>query len=197
MPRLSTAVLALTALAACTKNRPEAASLPFQPVVVADLANADGEPMGHVAFSRADLRGEGTYVAATIHDLEPWSVHAIHVHNGTTCEPPDFESAGGHFAPDNDPHGPITVPEHSHAGDLGNVVANGQGLAVDLRYAADLRVGEGENALLGKAVILHEHRDDLQTQPAGNAGPRLACGVARVDPTAQPEDLAAARLAPR
>ncbi len=116
-------------------------------------------------------------VAVVVHiENAPPGTHGLHVHEKGDCSAPDASSAGGHFNPGRDPHaGPSET--HRHAGDLGNITieANGTGhleLVTDL-----LTVKPGPNSVVGKAVIFHEKADDLQTQPTGNAGGRLGCGV--------------------
>jgi len=102
--------------------------------------------------------------------------HGIHVHSGRKCEPPDFESAGDHFNPEGTPHGgPHTLQRH--AGDLGNLMADRDGKA-HLTISTDLvSLGEDRRSVLGRTVIIHERPDDFHTQPSGDSGARVACGV--------------------
>jgi Cu-Zn family superoxide dismutase len=116
-------------------------------------------------------------VAVVVHiENAPPGTHGLHVHEKGDCSAADASSAGGHFNPGGNPHaGPTDM--HRHAGDLGNITieANGTGhleLVTDL-----LAVKPGPNSVVGKAVIFHEKADDMQTQPTGNAGGRLGCGV--------------------
>ncbi len=116
-------------------------------------------------------------VAVVVHiENAPPGLHGLHVHEKGDCSAADASSAGGHFNPGENPHaGPTDM--HRHAGDLGNITieANGTGhleLVTDL-----LTVKPGPNSVAGKAVIFHEKADDMQTQPTGNAGGRLGCGV--------------------
>ena len=116
-------------------------------------------------------------VAVVVHiENAPPGTHGLHVHEKGDCSAADASSAGGHFNPGGMPHaGPSEM--HRHAGDLGNITieANGTGhreIVTDL-----LTVKPGPNSVVGKAVIFHEKADDLQTQPTGNAGGRLGCGV--------------------
>jgi Cu-Zn family superoxide dismutase len=101
--------------------------------------------------------------------------HGFHVHEFGDCSAPDFASAGGHFNPTSEPHaGPKDA--HRHEGDLGNVEAGADGsVAVDYTDSG-LRF-EGDKSILGRAVVVHANADDLKTQPSGNAGGRVACGV--------------------
>lgn len=97
---------------------------------------------------------------------------AVHVHEFGDCTASDTKSAGEHFAPEGDPHGGPRAPAH-HAGDLGNLEADATGKAhLDLTVDAPER-----GMLLGRAVIVHQKEDDLESQPSGNAGARIACGV--------------------
>lgn len=106
----------------------------------------------------------------------PPGTHGLHVHERGDCSAADASSAGAHFNPGGMPHaGPAELKRH--AGDLGNIeiAANGKG---DLELVTDLlTVRPGPNSVVGKAVIFHEKRDDLATQPTGDAGGRTACGV--------------------
>jgi len=127
---------------------------------------------GHATFT--EVAG-GTLVEIEVANTPPgW--HAVHVHETGDCSAPDGTSAGGHFNPENHPHGSPHHPEH-HAGDLGNmwVDANGRGHHVILM--PDLTVRAGANSVDGRAIIVHASIDDLTTQPTGNAGGRIGCGV--------------------
>jgi Cu-Zn family superoxide dismutase len=102
--------------------------------------------------------------------------HGVHIHATGDCSAPDATSAGPHFNPDNSAHGAPDHPPH-HAGDLGNleVAADGTGtLTIALR---DVALDTSPRSLVGKAVVVHEKADDLSSQPAGNSGARVACGV--------------------
>jgi superoxide dismutase, Cu-Zn family len=116
-------------------------------------------------------------VAVVVHiENAPPGTHGLHVHEKGDCSAADASSAGGHFNPGGNPHaGPTDM--HRHAGDLGNITieANGTG---HLEIVTDLlTVRPGPNSVVGKAVVFHEKEDDLKTQPSGNAGARLGCGV--------------------
>lgn len=106
--------------------------------------------------------------------------HAIHVHENGSCAGPDASGAGGHFSPDNDPHGAITDPEDErHAGDLGNFVADESGSATFEKFD-DVITLTGPDAIVGKAIVVHRGSDDFTTQPSGDAGERVACGVIQI-----------------
>ena len=122
-----------------------------------------------------ELSSGGVRVRVHVEKAPP-GTHGLHVHEKGDCSDPEAKSAGGHFNPGGMPHaGPMA--SQRHAGDLGNIEigANGKG---DLDVRTDLlTVKAGPNSVVGKAVIFHEKADDLATQPTGNAGGRLACGV--------------------
>ncbi|HEU4383396.1 MAG TPA: superoxide dismutase family protein [Anaeromyxobacteraceae bacterium] len=153
-----------------------AAALAADPAAAkAVLKNAKGAPVG-TAQLKAD--GDGVVIALHLNDLAP-GVHAFHVHAVGKCEAPDFQSAGPHFNPTGKKHG-AKNPEGPHLGDLPNVQvsADGKGEAKALVKGASLAAGP--NSLFGPqgaALVVHEKADDEMTDPAGNAGPRIACGV--------------------
>ena len=92
------------------------------------------------------------------------------------CSAPDGSSAGGHFNPDNAAHGAPSAVAH-HAGDLGNIGAGADGRAEINIHASGVSLEAGNNSVSGRALIVHTDADDSTTQPTGNAGGRLACGV--------------------
>lgn len=138
----------------------------------ADLHPTAGNKVeGRVVFQKVD---QGVKVVAHISGLTP-GLHGFHIHEKGDCSAPDGSSAGGHFNPDNKPHG---SPESAtrHVGDLGNIVANEKGEAVLERVDSLLQL-EGPSSIIGRAVVVHADPDDFTTQPTGNAGKRLSCGV--------------------
>lgn len=122
--------------------------------------------------------GDGLRVVAHLEGVDQNGQHGFHVHETGECSHGEggkhFTSAGGHFNPNNTEHAcPPTEPRH--AGDLGNIeVTNGTG---HLETSTNLLTLSGPNSAVGKAIILHANADDCKTQPTGNAGDRLACGV--------------------
>lgn len=143
-----------------------------RPMAVAVLSPAaNSKVKGQVTFIEET---EGIRVTANVEGLTPGK-HGFHIHEKGDCSAADFTSAGGHFNPTNSRHGSPTDPEH-HVGDFGNLEANEQGVARFERVFYWLTF-KGTNSILNKAVIVHEKADDLQTQPTGDAGGRLACGV--------------------
>ena len=117
--------------------------------------------------------------------LHPFVFH--HIHQNGDCSAPDGSSAGDHFNPTGAPHGNPTGDDagaQHHAGDMPNVTADDKGNArVDLRVQGVTLGDGGENDVLGKAVIVHADADDYSSQPSGNAGARIACGVIAAPPS--------------
>ena len=154
-------------------------------------ASAEGENDPRIAMAELsptqghDVRGtvtfveepDGIRVIANVTGLSEGR-HGFHIHENGDCSAPDASSAGGHFNPTNQPHaGPDA--EERHVGDLGNLEAVNTGAAALERVDEHLSF-EGENSILGKAVIVHAGADDLTSQPSGDAGGRVACGVIRL-----------------
>jgi superoxide dismutase, Cu-Zn family len=126
---------------------------------------------GKVTFTAAE---KGLKINVHVTGLTPGK-HGFHIHEFGDCSAPDGASAGGHFNPTGDPHAAPT-DEKRHAGDLGNLEANKDGVA-DLEYVDHKAALDGASSVLGHGVIVHANPDDLKTQPTGNAGGRVACGV--------------------
>ena len=101
--------------------------------------------------------------------------HGIHIHECGDCTAVDGSSAGGHFNPTAKSHG-APVDALRHAGDMGNIEADDSGIA-HLEYVDNTISLDGQASIIGRSVIIHQNEDDLKTQPTGNAGPRIACGV--------------------
>jgi Cu-Zn family superoxide dismutase len=142
------------------------------PTAVATLTTPEGRALGTVRFEPHD---DGVRIRGTVEGLTPGSVHGLHVHENADCGDPaeGFEAAGGHFAPEGQPHG-RPHEEPGHAGDLGNVTASADGIAeVDLT-TDDLHT-YGERSVLPRTLVLHAGADDLVSQPSGDAGDRMAC----------------------
>lgn len=132
---------------------------------------------GHSAKGELTLAsaGTGVRITGTVDGLTPGSEHGFHIHEKGDCSAPDASSAGGHFNPASVPHGNPGVGAH-HAGDIRNLVADGSGSAKVDVIVEGVSIG-GQNDVLGKAVVVHESPDDYASQPAGNSGARIACGV--------------------
>jgi Cu-Zn family superoxide dismutase len=126
---------------------------------------------GTVTFTKTD---GGVRIQAQLKGLKPGD-HGFHIHEFGDCSAPDGTSAGGHFNPAGAPHaGPHDASRH--AGDMGNVAAGADGTAT-IDYVDSQASFDGATDILGRGVIVHEKADDLKTQPTGNAGGRVACGV--------------------
>lgn len=149
---------------------------------VADLRPTEGNNVrGTVTFTQ---QPEGVMVEVNVVGLSPGQ-HGFHIHEFGDCSAPDASSAGNHYNPTNHSHGGPTDPTR-HLGDMGNIEADTTGIA-RMQYLDRLLQLEGPNSIVGKAVIVHENPDDLQTQPSGNAGGRVACGVVTADESARRE----------
>lgn len=144
---------------------------------IAELKNAKGEVVGKVRLA-GQRGGEGVRMMGEVSGLTPGQ-HGIHIHMTGKCDPPDFTSAGGHFNPTNAKHSLNT--QGGHAGDLGNLTVESDGKAkIDMTVAGVTMRGDGANSLFkegGTALVIHANADDLKSDPAGNAGGRVACGV--------------------
>lgn len=126
---------------------------------------------GTVTFTKTN---DGIMVKAEIDGLTPGK-HGFHIHEFGDCSAADGSSAGGHFNPENQEHaGPDAGMRHT--GDMGNIEADQNGKAV-LEYVDKEMSFTGPSSIIGRGIIVHEKEDDLKTQPTGNAGGRLACGV--------------------
>jgi Cu-Zn family superoxide dismutase len=142
---------------------------------VADLAPTTGNnAKGTVTFKS---QGDRVVVAAKVGGLAP-GAHGFHIHEKGDCSSGDGMSAGGHFNPLGKPHGSPTAAER-HAGDMPMLDADASGNAT-LEVTLDtITIGGGAADIVGRAVIVHTNPDDFKTQPTGNAGGRVACGVIR------------------
>ena len=142
----------------------------------AELHPTEGsEAQGVVTFTETD---DGVRVVANLRGLEPGR-HGFHIHEFGDCSAPDAESAGGHFNPTNQPHGAPTDAAR-HVGDLGNIDAGPDGTA-HFEWVDPVLQLTGDNAIVGRSVVVHANPDDLTSQPSGNAGGRLACGIITVE----------------
>jgi Cu-Zn family superoxide dismutase len=126
---------------------------------------------GIVSFTKVE---GGVKIVAEVHNLTPGS-HGFHIHEFGDCSAPDGMSAGGHFNPKGTKHGGPDSAER-HAGDLGNLEADSDGVAHYERIDNVIQL-DGPDTIVGRSVVVHSNADDFTSQPAGNAGSRVACGV--------------------
>jgi Cu-Zn family superoxide dismutase len=150
---------------------------PAPPAALARLVDDKGQAVGSAVFSQE--RGGGVRILVEVVGLAPGD-HAVHIHEAGRCEPPAFESAGPHFNPTKAEHGTAN-PRGPHAGDLPDVTVNTEGkghmevttklVKLDKKVPASLLDADGS------AIVIHERADDKRTNPAGNSGARIACGV--------------------
>ena len=139
---------------------------------VAVLSPAPGQNVrGTVTFEKTE---NGIKVIADVNGLKPGK-HGFHIHEFGDCSSPDFTSAGPHFMVTGETHGAPT-DSVSHKGDMGNLEADAKGNA-HLEWVDTHISFSGANSIIGRAVVVHEKEDDLKSQPAGNAGARIACGT--------------------
>jgi len=160
-------LIAAALLAGCASMTPPA------PKAVATLApTAGNRAAGTVTFTPS---GDGVRVVATVSGLAP-GAHGLHIHEKGDCSAADAMSAGGHFNPTNRPHGNPAAGEH-HAGDMPMLEADASGNArLDVTLGA-ITLGGGASHVVGRSVIVHKDADDYRTQPTGNSGARVACGL--------------------
>ncbi len=144
-----------------------------EPVATANVRPASGSQVnGTVKFTQVASR---VRVDAQINSLTP-GAHGFHIHEKGDCSAPDAMSTGGHFNPYAKKHGVPGSPD-SHSGDMGNLVADASGRAALTLWLDGISVSTGKDGVIGRAVIVHANADDLKTDPTGNAGGRVGCGV--------------------
>ena len=126
--------------------------------------------------------GDGVHITGEVGGLKPGDTRGFHIHEKGDCSAADASTAGGHFNPAAQAHGRSGQGAH-HAGDTDNIVANAKGVArIDAHVTGVTLGGGAANDISGRAVIVHAAADDYTTQPTGNAGARVACGVIKVAP---------------
>jgi len=148
-----------------------AADQPVVKAVAVIYPTAGNKVTGVVSFLKVP---DGVEVVADLNGLTP-GPHGFHVHQYGDCSAANGDSAGGHFNPEGMPHAAPTSKER-HEGDLGNITADKDGKA-HYDWTDNLMTLEGRDSIIGRSVIVHANPDDLVSQPAGNSGPKVACGV--------------------
>jgi superoxide dismutase, Cu-Zn family len=146
-----------------------------QDVVKVELKDLQGAVVGTATLKAA--AGGGVSIALDVKNLAPGE-HAFHVHQVAKCEPP-FATAGPHFNPDAKKHG-MENPDGSHAGDMNNITVGAGGTAKVTVVNKQVSLGTGANSVFangGTSLVIHAKPDDMKTDPSGNAGDRIACGV--------------------
>ena len=178
---LLTSVACLGLLASCGHGDKEttekaAAAAPTGKSVMAKIMPKSGNTTLNGAAKVVE-KGEYLVLVAKITGLKPNTTHGFHIHEKGDCSADDAKSAGGHFAPAGNKHGAYEEASR-HAGDLGNIKSNAQGVAVVKRKLLGLNMKKkGDYSVVGRAVVVHEKADDLKSQPSGAAGARIGCGV--------------------
>jgi Cu-Zn family superoxide dismutase len=169
------AVLAIAGLTACSMPGPGTAT---GPRAMAPLqAKSGSQVAGTIFFTQQD---GGLRVVARVSGLKPNQEHGFHVHEKGDCSAPDATSAGGHFNPTGQPHGSQAMPHHG--GDMPSLKADAVGNAEATFTIEGVTLAGATDGVIGKAVVVHAKADDYKTQPTGDSGGRIACGVIALAP---------------
>ena len=178
-----TAIVASGVLAACASTAPstpaaaQAAGKSTAHEAEVNLASASGSLVSGT-LTLVPM-GDGVHITGEVGGLKPGDSRGFHIHEKGDCSAVDASTAGGHFNPAAQAHGRSGHGAH-HAGDTDNIVADAKGVArIDAHVTGVTLGGGAANDIAGRAVIVHAAADDYTTQPTGNAGGRIACGVIR------------------
>lgn len=144
---------------------------PIQKAVAVMIPTKNNTAAGKVTFTQ---QSDGLKISVEMHNLKPGS-HGFHIHEFGNCACDDAKCTGDHYNPFGKPHGGRESKER-HVGDFGNIIADEQGNAV-IEFIDTIATLNGRHSIVGRAVIVHADPDDLHSQPSGNAGARISCGV--------------------
>src|SRR5699024_5284708 len=171
MKKVLWVILLMAFMAACQGNDETSRTV--------DMYNSSGDMIGTVKLTEGD---SGVDFKVKLEGLEP-GYHGIHVHEYPKCDQPDFTTAGSHFNPSGNEHG-LMHPEGSHLGDLPNIEADSGGLVNAELMLPEATLMEGKKSLLAgecTSLVIHEKKDDGVSQPGGESGARIACGLIAKD----------------
>jgi Cu-Zn family superoxide dismutase len=148
----------------------------YKHTLVVPIKTSSGEDAGSAAFKESK-DGKQLSITVKLKNI-PFGDHAVHIHQNPVCDAPDFKTAGGHFNPDGKQHG-MDNPLGHHAGDMPKNISIGENHTGEITYKVDYLTLEpgAATSVLGRSIMVHEKADDMKTDPTGNAGNRIACGV--------------------
>ncbi|MCP3164563.1 superoxide dismutase family protein [Myxococcus qinghaiensis] len=158
--------------APATAPAPAKKTIPPGEMAKAPVKDAQGKDVGEVTFEQTK---NGVVIKGVLHDLPPGQ-HAFHIHETGKCEAPEFKTAGGHFNPSKKAHGMMS-PKGKHVGDLPNLYVGQDGKVQFDTFAQNGLTLKSLFDKDGSAIVVHTKEDDYQTDPTGDAGGRIACGV--------------------
>ena len=161
----------------CSRNPAPATTASQANPITVSLSDAKGASIGTATLSPDP---SGVKITLAVSGLSPGE-HAIHVHQTAQCDAPAFTTAGGHFNPEQKRHG-LNNPDGPHAGDMPNFTVDATGRSTATIVAPGITLSDGPHSVFtggGTALVIHEKADDMRSDPAGNAGARIACGVIR------------------